>query len=305
MTERTVKSVDGHRATSPTPISRWSGAAGFSGRSCSSSRRTSPGSLPTEREFRLADRRALVHCRLRSSRDLSVTLGLTVVAMVLGIAIGLVLAIARMSQDMLLSRWPALFIWFFRGTPLLVQLIFWYNLSTLFPDISISIPFGPTLASWNTNDLITPMTAAIAGLSLNEAAYMAEIIRGGLLSVDKGQVEATDAFGMSRGARLAAHHHSAGDALHHPADRQPAHQHDQGDIARQRHRHGGSAVFGAGDLQPDFRSHPDAAGGGDLVPDHDIHPQCRAGLHRTLLCPRRARHVRRRAPQAIRVEEPA
>lgn len=131
-------------------------------------------------------------------RGLGVTLGLTVVAMTLGTALGLILAIARMSQDRMFSSFAGLFIWFFRGTPLLVQLIFWYNLSTLFPEIAIKIPFGPVLASWNTNDLITPMTAAIAGLSLNEAAYMAEIIRGGLLSVDKGQVEATDAFGMTR-----------------------------------------------------------------------------------------------------------
>lgn len=135
-------------------------------------------------------------------KGLSVTLGLTVVAMIIGTAIGLVLAIARMSNDTLFSSLAGLFIWFFRGTPLLVQLIFWYNLSTLFPEISVAIPFGPTLVSWNTNDLITPMTAAIAGLSLNEAAYMAEIIRGGLLSVDKGQVEATDAFGMTRGRAL-------------------------------------------------------------------------------------------------------
>ncbi|MBB4018589.1 polar amino acid transport system permease protein [Chelatococcus caeni] len=135
-------------------------------------------------------------------RGLSVTLGLTVVAMVIGVIIGLLLAIARMSDDRLLSSLAGLYIWFFRGTPLLVQLIFWYNLSTLFPQISIAIPFGPTLASWDTNDLITPMTAAIAGLSLNEAAYMAEIIRGGLLSVDKGQVEATDAFGMTRARAL-------------------------------------------------------------------------------------------------------
>lgn len=135
-------------------------------------------------------------------RGLSVTLGLTVVAMVIGVAIGLLLAIARLSDDRLLSGLAGLYIWFFRGTPLLVQLIFWYNLSTLFPEISIAIPFGPTLVSWHTNDLITPMTAAIAGLSLNEAAYMAEIIRGGLISVDKGQVEATDAFGMTRARAL-------------------------------------------------------------------------------------------------------
>lgn len=135
-------------------------------------------------------------------RGLYVTLGLTVVAMVIGVIIGLLLAIARLSDDRLFSGLAGLFIWFFRGTPLLVQLIFWYNLSTLFPEISISIPFGPTLVSWHTNDLITPMTAAIAGLSLNEAAYMAEIIRGGLLSVDKGQTEASDAFGMTRARAL-------------------------------------------------------------------------------------------------------
>ncbi len=129
---------------------------------------------------------------------LSVTLGLTVVAMTLGTGLGLLLAVARMSRDRMLNGLSGLFIWLFRGTPLLVQLIFWYNLSTLFPEISLGLPWGPSLATWNTNDLITPVTAAIIGLSLNEAAYMAEIIRGGLLSVDKGQYEATDAFGMTR-----------------------------------------------------------------------------------------------------------
>jgi polar amino acid transport system permease protein len=135
-------------------------------------------------------------------RGLSVTLGLTVVAMAIGLAIGLLLAIARMSHDRLASSLAGLYIWFFRGTPLLVQLIFWYNLSTLFPELAIAVPFGPTLVSWNTNDVITPMTAAIAGLALNEAAYMAEIIRGGLLSVDKGQIETAEAFGMTRARAL-------------------------------------------------------------------------------------------------------
>ncbi|NLS16544.1 amino acid ABC transporter permease [Rhizobium sp. P40RR-XXII] len=129
---------------------------------------------------------------------LYVSLGLTVVAMALGIAFGLLLAIARLSKDTLASSLASLFIWFFRGTPLLVQLIFWYNLSTLFPTLSIGIPFGPTFVSWDTNSVISPMTAAIAGLALNEAAYMAEIIRGGLLSVDRGQFETAEAFGMTR-----------------------------------------------------------------------------------------------------------
>ncbi|WP_338562097.1 amino acid ABC transporter permease [Erwinia sp. E_sp_B04_7] len=136
-------------------------------------------------------------------KGLQVTLGLTVVSMILGTLLGLLLAVARLSDNRLLSGLSGLYIWFFRGTPLLVQLIFWYNMSTLFPQITLGIPFGgPVLASWNTNDLITPLTAAIAGLALNEAAYMAEIIRGGLQSVDNGQVETTQAFGMSRARAL-------------------------------------------------------------------------------------------------------
>lgn len=136
-------------------------------------------------------------------KGLQVTLGLTVVSMILGTLLGLVLAVWRLSENKLLSGISSLYIWFFRGTPLLVQLIFWYNLSTLFPAISITVPWTDiTFASWNTNDLITPLTAAIAGLALNEAAYMAEIIRAGLLSVDQGQVETTQAFGMSRSRAL-------------------------------------------------------------------------------------------------------
>lgn len=135
-------------------------------------------------------------------RGLAVTLGLTVVSMIIGVVIGLVMAIGRLSDNKLFRIVSGLYIWFFRGTPLLVQLIFWYNLSTLFPTLSIAIPFGPELASWNTNDLITPLTAAIAGLALNEAAYMAEIIRGGLLSVDARQIETAQAFGMTRGRAL-------------------------------------------------------------------------------------------------------
>jgi polar amino acid transport system permease protein len=135
-------------------------------------------------------------------QGLSVSLGLTVVAMLIGVVLGLLLAVARMSHDVLASSLSGLFVWFFRGTPLLVQLIFWYNLSTLFPEISIAIPFGPTLISWETNSVITPMTAAIVGLALNEAAYMAEIIRGGLLSVDRGQAETAEAFGMTKARAL-------------------------------------------------------------------------------------------------------
>ncbi|GAB3626711.1 amino acid ABC transporter permease [Pandoraea terrae] len=129
---------------------------------------------------------------------LMVTLGLTVVSMLIGVLLGLGLAIARLSESLLARQLAGLYIWIFRGTPLLVQLIFWYNLSTLFPQLSIGVPFGPTFGTWNTNELITPLTAAIAGLALNEAAYMAEIIRAGLISVDSRQRETAMAFGMTR-----------------------------------------------------------------------------------------------------------
>jgi len=136
-------------------------------------------------------------------KGLEITLGLTLVSMILGTLLGLLMAVWRLSENRLLSGIASLYIWFFRGTPLLVQLIFWYNLSTLFPTLSLTLPWTSlTWASWNTNDLITPLTAAIAGLALNEAAYMAEIIRAGLLSVDNGQVETTQAFGMSRSRAL-------------------------------------------------------------------------------------------------------
>jgi polar amino acid transport system permease protein len=135
-------------------------------------------------------------------QGLGVTLGLAVAAMIIGTAIGLLLAIARMSDSVLARTLSGLYIWFFRGTPMLVQLIFWYNLATIFPTLSIGVPFGPTFLSWETNTVITPLTAAIVGLALNEAAYMAEVIRGGLLSVDPGQKETAQAFGMTRARAL-------------------------------------------------------------------------------------------------------
>nr|WP_319515793.1 amino acid ABC transporter permease [uncultured Cohaesibacter sp.] len=129
-------------------------------------------------------------------QGLWVTLWLAVVSMLIGVVLGLPIAIGRMSKDPLARSLSNAYVWIFRGTPLLVQLILWYNLSFLFPKIGLKIPFGPTLIEWNANDLITPITAAIIGLALNEAAYMAEIIRGGLLSVPRGQRETAEAFGM-------------------------------------------------------------------------------------------------------------
>jgi polar amino acid transport system permease protein len=125
------------------------------------------------------------------------TLFLTVLAMVVGVLLGVVLAVGRSSKNPLVSGACGAYVGFFRGTPLLVQLIFWFNLSALYPVIALKVPFGPTLFSGSANTLITPLVAAILGLGLNEAAYMAEIVRAGLQSVDAGQTQAAQALGMS------------------------------------------------------------------------------------------------------------
>lgn len=130
-------------------------------------------------------------------RGLLLTLELTIVAMLVGVVLGTALAIMRLSHNPLLLGVSAGYVWLFRGTPILVQLLFWFFLGTVLPQISIGIPFGPSFASVPTNTLITQFTAAILGLGLNEAAYMAEIVRAGIGSVDRGQTEAAHALGMS------------------------------------------------------------------------------------------------------------
>ncbi|QJU55129.1 amino acid ABC transporter permease [Herbiconiux sp. KACC 21604] len=135
-------------------------------------------------------------------RGLWLTIVLTVLSMAAGISIGVVAALMRLSPIRIL-RWVAWFyVWFFRGTPLLVQIIFWFNLAALLPEISIGVPFGPTLVELDVNDVVTPFTAALLGLALNEGAYMSEIIRGGIQSVDGGQDEAARALGMTGGRRM-------------------------------------------------------------------------------------------------------
>ncbi|MDQ7909970.1 amino acid ABC transporter permease [Phytohabitans sp. ZYX-F-186] len=126
------------------------------------------------------------------------TLKLTAVSMAIATVLGLVLATMRLSDSRLLRGMAGAYVWLFRGTPILVQLILWYNLAILVPQVRLGVPSGPTLWSAETNDLITPWTAAILGLALNEAAYLGEIIRSGIISVDKGQTEAANALGMSR-----------------------------------------------------------------------------------------------------------
>jgi polar amino acid transport system permease protein len=128
---------------------------------------------------------------------LRLTLILTIIAQALGILIGVVLAIMRLSPNRVLSRAAWGYLWFFRGTPLLVQLIFWYNLSALYPEMSVGVPFGPTLWRGSANAIITPFAVAILGLALNEGAYMAEIVRAGIVGIDVGQSESAKALGMT------------------------------------------------------------------------------------------------------------
>jgi polar amino acid transport system permease protein len=126
------------------------------------------------------------------------TIYLTVISMAIGIVLGIVVAVMRLSPNPIVSGASWLYIWFFRGTPLLVQILFWYNIAALFPVISLGIPFGPALIHAHANTLITTFVAALLGLGLNEGAYMAEIVRAGIISVPEGQTEAAMSLGLTR-----------------------------------------------------------------------------------------------------------
>jgi polar amino acid transport system permease protein len=126
------------------------------------------------------------------------TIELTIIAMVMGIILGVILAIMRLSANPILRTVAWVYIWLFRGTPVLVQLLFWFNLPAVVHSVSLGIPFGPSWFHTDPKTLITQFAAACLGLGLNEAAYMAEIARAGILSVDEGQTEAASALGMTR-----------------------------------------------------------------------------------------------------------
>lgn len=137
-------------------------------------------------------------------RDISIfhglltTLALTAICMLIGTVLAIVLAVMRLSSNPVVSACAFVYVSFFRGTPVLVQLLFWFNLAALYPVITFGLP-GVHL---NANTLITPFVAAVLGLGLNEAAYMSEIVRAGILSVDHGQTEAAGALGLTRGQTL-------------------------------------------------------------------------------------------------------
>jgi len=132
-------------------------------------------------------------------RGIVITLELTVIAMAAGVVLGVLLAVLRLSPSRLLSGSAWIYIWFFRGTPVLVQLFFWYDgIAYLYQHLTLGVPFGPALFTFNSNTLITAFVAGALGLSFNEGAYMAEIVRAGIISVDEGQTEAAQSLGMSK-----------------------------------------------------------------------------------------------------------
>ncbi|WP_280405317.1 amino acid ABC transporter permease [Nocardia brasiliensis] len=129
---------------------------------------------------------------------LRVTLELTAWGTALGFLLGTALAIARLSNNPVLRVISWCYIWAFRSIPLIVQLLFWFNIAYLYNTLSVGIPFGPAFFTFEVNGVISGFTAAVIGLALHQAAYSAEIIRAGIISVDAGQLEAAAALGIPR-----------------------------------------------------------------------------------------------------------
>ncbi|MET8468561.1 amino acid ABC transporter permease [Streptomyces sp. NPDC006422] len=129
---------------------------------------------------------------------LLLTVWLTAAVMTLGFLLGTVLATMRLSANPVLRTLSWGYVWIFRSTPLLVQLLFWFNIGTLYPTLGLGIPFGPQFVTVKTVNLLGPTLTALIGLTLHETAYAAEVVRGGILSVDPGQARAAQALGLSR-----------------------------------------------------------------------------------------------------------
>ncbi len=132
-------------------------------------------------------------------QGLRTTLVLAFLAEALSLVLGTVLALCRLSPNPVLSSVSWLYVWLFRGTPLLVQILILGNFSLFYHQLSLDVPFlGVTLASWDTNDVLTMFVASVLALGLHDAAYSSEVIRGGIQSVDEGQLEASRALGLSK-----------------------------------------------------------------------------------------------------------
>lgn len=125
------------------------------------------------------------------------TLQLTVYSMVIAAILALILAVMRLSTNPVFRSVSWTYLWIFRGTPVYVQLTFWGLLSVIYPRLDLGLPFLPPLVSFPTQGTLSFFTLAVIGLALNESAYLAEIVRAGILSVDRGQEEAATALGMN------------------------------------------------------------------------------------------------------------
>ena len=121
------------------------------------------------------------------------TIIMTFCAMIVGILLGVVAAVMRMSDNAVLRNASIGYVWFFRGVPALLQLLLWFNLALIFPTFGI-----PGLFSVRTVEIMTPFVAAVLGLGIQQGAYTAEVVRAGILSVDKGQMEAAQSIGMTK-----------------------------------------------------------------------------------------------------------
>jgi polar amino acid transport system permease protein len=131
-------------------------------------------------------------------QGLVITLELTALSMAIGIVLGVLLAVMRLSPNPLVSGISWVYIWFFRGTPVFVQILFWFNIPALYPTVAPGVPFGPQFFHLDLRTLVTPFLAGVLALGLNEGAYMSEIVRAGIISVEEGQTEAAQALGMTR-----------------------------------------------------------------------------------------------------------
>ncbi|MFC8530594.1 amino acid ABC transporter permease [Nocardia sp. NPDC057227] len=129
---------------------------------------------------------------------LKLTIELTLWGTVLGFLLGTLVAIGRLSNNPVLQVIAWTYVWAFRSIPLIVQLLFWFNIAYLYKRLSVGIPFGPAFLDFEVNGVISGFTAAVIGLALHQAAYGAEIIRAGYLAVDPGQLEASAALGIPR-----------------------------------------------------------------------------------------------------------
>lgn len=130
------------------------------------------------------------------------TLQLTVYSMVIGVVLGVILTVMRLSDNPVLSSVAWVFLWIFRGTPVYVQLAIWGLVPTIYKNLQLGVPFGPSFFHIDLQNFAFPFALAVIGLALNEAAYMAEIVRAGILSVPEGQLEASTALGMSWGLAM-------------------------------------------------------------------------------------------------------